>query len=197
MLSGIAWVVAVVLGLTVGGFAFHFPGGSEDWSWSVSAGLFGLLIGAVNGVLVGAFAWMALRLCRRTGWPLVIAMVMIVGGTHALNDGASIRVQFPVIQALAAILVAASWAVVMRERRPAILVVVGGAWWVGLILAARSGDMVGLPWSETPIGWAMDHAWDGLVTGIVWGVATAAVGVPSSLRARRGAQQASDTLRVV
>jgi hypothetical protein len=34
------------------------------------------------------------------------------------------------------------------------------------------------------MGWAQDHAWDGLVTGLVWGTATAVIGLPDALRRR-------------
>jgi len=83
----LAWVASITLGLAAGGFAFHFPGSYGEPSWSISAGLVGLIMGAINGLLVGALGWVALRLSRPTGTLLVIAMAIIVGGTHALNDG--------------------------------------------------------------------------------------------------------------
>jgi hypothetical protein len=194
VVDNVAWIGAITLGLAAGGFVFHFPGSYGEPAWSAVAGLFGLLIGAINGVAVGALGWVALRLPRRTGGSLLVAMTLIVGSTHALNDGASRQVSFAVIQALAALLTAGVWAVVMGERRPATLAVVGGAWWLGLLLADRSGDLLGLPWTETPVGWSMDHAWDGVVTGVVWGTATAAIGVPATLRARRAVAEPSVTL---
>lgn len=194
MVSGLAWIVAITLGLVGGGFAFHFPGSYGEPSWSVAAGISGFVLGALNGLLVGVLAWAALRLSRQPGAGLLGAMVLIVGGTHALNDGSSTQAPFVLVQVLAGLIAAGTAAWILRERRPTVLATIGVAWTVGLIAGGWSGDILGLPLTETGLGWAQDHAWDGLVTGLIWGAATALVGLPSALRARDGRSSSTPVL---
>jgi hypothetical protein len=182
MVTRLAWIVAITLGLLGGGFAFHFPGSYGEPVWSVGATVFGFIIGAVNGLFVGALAWMALRLSRPEGGRLLVAMAVMVGGTHALNDGSSTQLPFAIVQLLAGLVAAGTAAWILGVRRPSAIAIIGFAWTVGLVVAGWSGDILGLPLTETPLGWAQDHAWDGLVTGLVWGIATAAVGLPGMLR---------------
>lgn len=185
MVSRLAWIVAITLGLTAGGFALHFPGSYGEPSWSPSAGIFGFVLGAMNGLFVGALAWIALRLPRRDGGRVLLAMVVIVGGTHAINDGSSTQFPFAVFQAIAGLVATGTAAWILRERRPSALATIGVAWALGLIVGGWSGDVLGLPLTETPLGWAQDHGWDGLVTGLIWGTATAAIGLPGTIRRRR------------
>jgi len=182
MVTRIAWIVAITLGLLGGGFAFHFPGSYGEPVWSVGAAVFGFIIGAVNGLFVGALAWMALRLSRPEGGRLLAAMAVMVGGTHALNDGSSTQLPFAIVQLLAGLVAAGTAAWILGVRRPSAIAIVGFAWTVGLVVAGWSGDILGLPLTESPLGWAQDHAWDGLVTGLAWGIATATVGLPGMLR---------------
>lgn len=184
MVSGLAWIVAITLGLAGGGFMFHFPGSYGEPVWSFGAAMGGFFIGAVNGLVVGVLAWAALRLSRRTGPSLLGGMVLIVGGTHALNDGSSTQAPFVLVQALAGLIASGTAVWTLRERRPTVLAIIGITWTIGLVVGGWSGDLLGLPLTETGLGWAQDHAWDGLVTGLVWGVATALVGFPSALRDR-------------
>lgn len=185
MLAGLAWIIAVTIGLLAGGFVFHFPGSYGEPTFSIGAAIFGFILGAVNGLLIGLLARIALRLPRSAAGRLFLALVLIVGTTHALNDGSSTRLPFALVQALAGLAAAAVAAWVLGVRRPSDLAVVGGAWAVGLAVAGWSGDVIGLPLTETPVGWAQDHAWDGLVTGLVWGAATAFLGLPERLRGDR------------
>ena len=184
MVTRLVWIVAITLGLLAGGFVLHFPGSYGEPVWSTSAAVFGFVLGAVNGLLVGGLGWIALRLSRREGSRLLVAMVVIVGGTHALNDGSSSQLPFALYQLVAGLVAAGAAAWVLRERRPSTLAIIGIAWTLGLIVGGWSGDMLGLPLTETPLGWAQDHAWDGLVTGLVWGSATAVMGLPEALRRR-------------
>jgi hypothetical protein len=190
----LAWIVAVTLGLLAGGFAFHFPGSYGEAAWSVSAGIFGFLIGGVNGLLVGALVWTALRLSRQAGVRVLAAMVVLIGGTHALNDASSTQVPFVLIQGAAGFIAAGTVAWVLRERRPAALAIVGLAWTIGLVAGGWSGDVLGLPLTETPLGWSQDHAWDGLIAGLVWGSATAVFGLPGALYRHQGPTRPSTTL---
>lgn len=181
------WVVSIVVGLVAGGFLFHFPGSYGAAVVSLSAAVFGFVLGAANGLIVGAVAWAVLRLPRRAGRRLVAATALLVGVTHSLNDGAAVGVPFFLVEAIAGVAAAGVAAGLLGERRPVTLVVVGLTWTVGIVLGASSGSLIGLPWTETPLGWAQDHAWDGLVTGLVWGGATAVVGLPDQLLARPAA----------
>ena len=184
---GLAWILAVTLGLVVGGFVLHFPGSYGESEVSVVAGVFGFLLGAINGLLVGGMAAIAIRLDRRAATRLASAMALIVGVTHALNDGSSTQVSFIVVEAIAGVAAAGVFAWRFGERRPVVLVVIGASWAVGIVLAGWSGDRFGLPFTETGLGWAQDHGWDGLVTGLVWATATAVAGVPATLRTWRPA----------
>ncbi len=181
MATRLAWIVAIALGLLGGGFAFHFPGSYGD-SGGVGAAVFGFVLGAVNGLFVGVLAWIALRLPRRDGGRLLVAISLIVGGTHALNDGSSTQLPFVVVQVVAGLVAAGTAAWILREHRPSTLAIIGVAWTLGLLAGGWSGNAIGLPLTETPLGWALDHAWDGLVSGLIWGTATAAIGLPEALR---------------
>ncbi len=182
MATRLAWVVAIALGLSGGGFAFHFPGSYGDSVLSVGAAIFGFILGAVNGLLVGVLVWIALRLSRRDGGRMLVAMSLIVGGTHALNDGSSTQLPFVLVQVAAGLVAVATAAWILRERRPATLAIIGVAWTLGLVVGGWSGNALGLPLTETPVGWSQDHAWDGLVTGLVWGAGTAVIGLPEAVR---------------
>lgn len=185
MVGRLAWIVAITVGLTAGGFALHFPGSYGEPSWSPFAGIFGLLLGAMNGLFVGALAVIAVWPSRRDGARVLLAMVVIVGVTHAINDGSSTQLPFAFFQAVAGLVAAGTAAWILRERRPTVLAVIGVAWTAGLIVGGWSGNMLGLPLTETGLGWAQDHGWDGLVAGLIWGGATAAIGLPGTIRRRR------------
>lgn len=189
MITGLAWITAITIGLTLGGAALHFPGSYGSPTFSVSEGVFGVILGGVNGLFVGVLTWIGLRLSRRDGLRVLAMMVVSVGVTHAINDGSSTQLPFAFYAAAAGLVTAGAAVWILGERRPNLLVVIGGAWAIGLIVGGWSGDMLGLPLTETQLGWAQDHAWDGLVAGIVWGIATAAVGLPHSIR-RRGSAMA-------
>ena len=192
MFTGLAWVVAITLGFTMGGAALHFPGSYGSPAFDVTAGVFGLILGGVNGLFVGALTWIALRLSRRDGSRVLAMMVVIVGVTHAINDGSSTQLPFAFYAAVAGLVTAGAAAWILGERRRIMLVVIAGAWAVGIIVGGWSGTMLGLPITETPLGWAQDHGWDGLVTGLVWGTATAVVGLPESIRRRSTTVGGSD-----
>ena len=184
MFTGLAWVVAITLGFTMGGAALHFPGSYGSPAFDVTAGVFGLILGGVNGLFAGALTWIALRLSRRDGSRVLAMMVVIVGVTHAINDGSSTQLPFAFYAAVAGLVTAGAAAWILGERRRIMLVVIAGAWAVGIIVGGWSGTMLGLPITETPLGWAQDHGWDGLVAGLIWGTATAVVGLPESIRRR-------------
>lgn len=82
----IAWAVATVVGLVLGGFALHFPGSATS-AFDPTALVFGTLLGGVNGLAVGllqsATLWRAVDRGARRAW----TMGVIVGGTHGAYDG--------------------------------------------------------------------------------------------------------------
>ena len=183
MIPALAWIAASTIGLVAGGFAFHFPGsigGQVDWS--LSAGVLGLILGVMTGAAVGVLQWAALRLPRRTGVPLVVAMALSIGVTHALFDASPILGPLALIAVVAGLVTAAAFAWRLGERDPITFGVSAAAWAIGLVVANVLSDGIGLPFEETPLGWATDHAFDGLVVGLVWGGATAATGITSRLR---------------
>lgn len=184
MIPAIAWIAATTMGLVAGGFAFHFPGsigGQVDWS--LSAGVFGLILGMMSGAAVGGLQWAALLLPRRTGLRLVVAMSLAIGLNHALFDASPFLVSHVLMAIVAGLAVAGAFAWRLGERAPSAFVTSAAAWAIGLILADVLSDAIGLPFEETPIGWATDHAFDGLVVGLVWSGATAVTGIASRLRA--------------
>ncbi|MBI2762479.1 MAG: hypothetical protein HYX54_01795 [Chloroflexi bacterium] len=184
MTTGLAWMVAITIGLTLGGAALHFPGSYGSPAFDVTAGVFGSILGGVNGASVGVLTWIGLRLSRRAGARFLTMMVVSVGVTHAINDGSSTELPFALYAAIAGLVTAGAAGWILGERRPGLLAVIGAAWMVGLNIGGWSGNMIGLPRTESPLGWAEEHGWDGLVAGIVWGLATAAVGLPYSIRGR-------------
>ena len=186
VIPGIAWVVATTIGLVAGGFVFHFPGsigGQVDWS--LSAGVFGLILGFMTGAAVGVLLWAFLLLPRRAGSRLVLAMGLAIGLNHALFDGSPFLVSHPLMAVAAGLATAAVFAWRLGERDRLTIGINAAAWAIGLILADVLSDVIGLPFEETPIGWSTDHAFDGLVVGLIGGGATALTGLPARLRVGR------------
>jgi hypothetical protein len=181
--QGLAWIGATTVGLAAGGFVFHFPGsigGQVDWS--LSAGLFGLILGVMTGAAAGVLQWAALLLPRRTGSRLVLAMALVIGVNHALLDASPFLVSHALMAIVAGLATAAVFAWRLAERDPRVFVASAVAWSIGLIAADLLSDSIGLPFEETPIGWSTDHAFDGLVVGLVWGGTTALAGIAARLR---------------
>lgn len=177
----VVWVVATTIGLAVGGFVLHFPGSFGDASgWQAGAMVFGAILGAMTGIAVGIVQWAALRLRRAAGGRLVLFMAIAIGITHALNDGGPGSTGIVTISLLAGLGVGVAFAVLYGDRRLAI--VSGAGWAVGLVAANFVTAWLGLPWTETPVGWATDHAFDGVVVGLVWGTVTALGGALERLR---------------
>jgi hypothetical protein len=192
----LAWVAVTTIGLIAGGFAFHFPGsigGQVDWS--LSAGVFGLVLGVMTGAAVGVLQWAALLLSRRAGWLLVQAMGLAIGVNHALFDASPFLVSHVLMAIAAGLAVAGAFAWRLHERDGRILAAIAASWAIGIVGADLLSDAIGLPLEETPVGWATDHGFDGLVVGLVWGVATALSGLPSRLRSGAGMRPAGAIAR--
>ena len=108
-----------------------------------------------------------------------------VGITHAVNDGGPNGVGLLGVSVLSGLAMTAGFAGPLRERRPIALATCFVAWTGGLLLAEAVTKALGMPFEESPVGWATRHAMDGLVVGLVWGIATAAVGLPAILKRPR------------
>jgi len=186
MIPAVAWIAATTIGLVAGGFVLHFPGSfGGQLDWSLSAGAFGLILSFMTGAAVGLVQWAALLLPRRAGSRLVLAMGLSISVTHALFDASPILGPLPLFAALAGLITAAVFAWRLGERDRLTFIASAAAWAVGLVLADVLSDAIGLPFEETPMGWSTDHAFDGLVVGLVWGGAMALTGIAARLRADR------------
>jgi hypothetical protein len=192
MIRRVAWVAATSIGLVLGGFVLHFPGSFGDLrSWDPAALIFGGILGFITGVWVGVFQWVALLLPRRRGGRLLLAMGIGIGITHALNDAAPSSLGLPIVAIASGLGTTAAVAVILGERRPVALVACFVGWAGGLLLAVQVTSTLGLPASETPVGWATEHAVAGLVVGLAWGTLTVITGLPELLR-RPGETAPSD-----
>ena len=186
MIRRAAWVAATTIGLAVGGFVLHFPGSFGDLrSWDPTALIFGGILGFITGIWVGLLQWVALLLPRGPGARLLLAMGVGIAITHALNDAAPRGLGLPIVSIASGLGMTAAFATILGERRPVALATCFVGWAGGLLLAAQVTSILGLPASETPVGWATEHAVAGLVVGLLWGSLMAAVGLPELLR-RRG-----------
>jgi len=176
----VLWVAATTVGLVVGGFALHFPGSFAGQAvWSISAGVFGFVLGAANGLAVGLLQRLVLG--RRVGAGVVAWMALAVGGSHAVFDASKAPSSIVLVAGLAGVVMAAAYLVAIRDRSPARVATVGVAWALALLASHLISNAMGLPFEATPFGWAIDHAFDGLVVGLGFGVATAAAGVVERL----------------
>jgi hypothetical protein len=162
-----------MLGLAVGGFVLHFPGSYGDLTgWELAPGIFGLVLGAVNGVVFGILLWFAAGGGWAVGRRLIVFGALAVGSTHGLHDASSFLTPYPIVAAASGALVAVAWWLAFREGPPWQAGVAGVAWGIGLIAASAGSTALGLPWEQTPVGWSTDHAVQGLLVGLVWGGAT-------------------------
>lgn len=192
---GAIWIASTTFGLIVGGFVLHFPGSYGGlFGWDATAVIFGGILGFVTGLAVGLVQWAALLLRRHEGFRLVVWMGLGIGVTHGLADGAPNAFPIVAIGSVGGFVMAAAYAWSFGERRAVPLAVIGSSWAVGLLVADRVTNWMGLPWEETPVGWSTDHAFEGLIVGVIWGVATAMVGVPERLRRRSDDSSAVTTI---
>ena len=182
MIHRFAGVATTCIGLLLGGFVLHFPGSFGEWFPDSSALVFGAILGFLTGMAVGMIQWAALLLPRGPGGRLVLAMGVGIGVTHALNDGVSASYGLTTVSIASAVGMAGAFVAILGERRPVAVAACFIGWAGGLILANAVTIGLGMPWSETPVGWSMEHAVAGLVVGLVWGGITAAVGLPTMLQ---------------
>ena len=171
----VAWAIAPIAGLAVAGMAFHFPG-SVSSGWDVSALIIGTLLGGVSGLLVGLLQAVSLRGAVGRLGRHVWTMGVIVGATHGAYDGSPYL--GAALQIGAGIVAAAAVWLLLGERRPTVLGGVAIGWAVGLMLGAFTTQRLGMPWSDTPLGWSTEHLASGIVTGLIFVVAVIVAGLP-------------------
>lgn len=187
-MRSVGWVAATTIGLVGGGFVLHFPGSHGSLgSWDVSAAIFGAILGFVTGVLVALIQWVTLRLTRSAGGALLLAMGVGIAVTHAVNDGGPDNIGLLGVSVLSGLGILIAFAGPLRERRPVALATCFVAWTGALLMSEIVTKALGMPFSETPLGWSTRHAMDGVVVGLIWGSATAAVGLPDRLSRRQPA----------
>ena len=67
MITRLAWIVAITLGLLAGGFGLHFPGSYGEPAWSASAAVFGYRDGRHRAPRRVAPTVTGSQVSRRTG----------------------------------------------------------------------------------------------------------------------------------
>lgn len=182
----IAWVAATTVGLALGGFALHFPGSFGEAVWSPVALVFGGILGFATGVGVGLVQWAALRLPRRSGARLVLAMGLVIAITHGLQDGAPLSIGLLVVAAASGVAVAAIFAGLFGQRAPVAMLASAIGWAGGQLFANWLTPALGMPWHETPVDWSLTHVVAGVAIALVWTIPTAMAGLPAALRQVRG-----------
>ena len=150
-LRAVAWVVATVVGLAVGGFAFHFPGGGDP-VWDPSALVFGTLLGGVTGLLVGLLQWAVLRGFVARAGRIPWAMAVAIGATHGWYDGSPATGMGLIAPVSAGIAAAIAFALVLGERRGAVVIAIVTGWALGLVLGNLTTNAIGMPWWESSAG---------------------------------------------
>jgi hypothetical protein len=187
MMLAIAWISATAIGFALGGFVLHFPGSFGGLAaWDPAATLFGGILGFATGVGVALVQWVGLRLPRRSGTPLLLAMGLSIGITHGLQDGAPASIGLLVVAAVSGVAVAAIFAVLFDQRAPAEMLASAFGWGGGQLFAAWLVPRLGLPWHETPLDWSLAHLASGIVIAIAWAVPTALAGLPAAIHKVRG-----------
>ncbi len=182
-----AWIVATTMGLAIGGFVFHFPGSFGEASWQVAALVVGAIMGGITGVGVALLQWAAQRLPRDAGRRLVVWMTLAIGATHALNDGAPASLGIIPLSIACGVGVSLTYAWTVRDIDVVRLAAIGGGWAMALLAADGVDTALALPFDETPVGWATQHAISGVVVGVAWGLTTVLADVPGRILARGAA----------
>lgn len=179
------WVIANVAGLAFAGFLLHFPGSPGGfYRWDTSAVIFGLILGAISGVILGLIQ-AGLLTSRRAALGLVGTMAIGVGVSHGLADGSPASLPLVALAAAGGVALAAGLVLCLGEHRPAVVAVWGLAWTAGWLVADKAIVALGLTGGTEPIDWSIEHAAFGVIMALVWGVSTALVGLPEAIDDRR------------
>lgn len=176
MTQELRWIVATTLGLALTGFAFHFPGSFPSnfgFDWDVSAAAFGAALGAISGVIVGSVQALFRVASLRSA---VLTMAVGIGVSHALADGAPFTFGLAPIAIISAIVLTGVLSLTYGDRRPVVVAASFVGWAGGWIAADAVSGVLGLPWTDDPIGWSTEHTIVGIVHGLVWAGLTAAAG---------------------
>jgi hypothetical protein len=172
------WCAATTAGLALSGFGMHFPGGTPIGNgldeWQPSAMVFGAFLGALSGLITGALQWAALRPAGPSFVRLSAVMMLGIGATHALADGAPTSVGLGAVAVAGAIAITVGLAIAIGERGWLAFAASLGGWVGGLLIAYELTSALGLPASQDPGGWATHHAVIGVIVGVIWSALVAA-----------------------
>ena len=178
-LRALWWFLASTIGFGLVGVLLHFPSGfppNNGANLVIGNAVFGAILGAVSGIVVGSLQWLALRgrLSRASQW--IGTTVLGLGVIHAVGDGLPDPIAIPTVQAIGGIVLGImQWLLLRREFSRAgwwVLASIAG-WLIGLSLGLAIADaigLMGLAW--TPTVGITQHGVVGVVTGIVSGLMT-------------------------
>lgn len=186
----VLWVAATVAGCAIAGAVAHFPGsfpvGSGQAEFSSSAAAFGLVMGTIFGLPLGAAQWLVLRRSVGLGKRWIVATALGVGLMHALGDGLPAPWSWGAFRfvdgwlavgAVGGLGIGALQALAARGRLVAWTWIAGAAvGWssgitAGLLLAAATGLMT----QSGPAAWAQQHMLVGVVAGLFAGILSGAL----------------------
>jgi hypothetical protein len=133
-------------------------------AFDLEAAAFGLFIGGVFGLLIGALQWLVLRVWLGVPWTWMLATALGIAVTHALGDGLSPSWSYPPIAVVGGVVMAgALWLVLRGSAHRALLSIVSGsAFTLAVILGVWSGD-------PSSAYWELSHLVAGAVAGAVVG----------------------------
>ena len=178
-LKALGWVAGTVVGLAIGGFVFHFPGSFGEFTWQPAAMVFGVLLGAINGAVVGICQWTGLGFPSGRALRLMGAMAIGIGVSHGLADGSARWIGLAGIALVGGAAVAIGYAWAFDARRASLVGASVVGWAGGWLIGDRLTEVWRMPWTQTPVGWSQEHLVVGVVVGLAWGVATVVAGLPA------------------
>ena len=124
-------------------------------------------------------------------------MAVAIGATHGWYDGSPATGMGLIAPVSAGIAAAIAFALVLGERRGAVLIAIVTGWALGLVLGDLTTNPIGMPWLEssaglgpllsepTAVASSMEHLVSGVITGVVFGPIVAVVGIPGTARGPR------------
>ena len=176
-----------MLGYVFAGLGTHFPGSFPVGSGVVTsldsgAALFGLVIGAVGGLVIGTLQWLVLRSWLRITWRWLAATALAVGLTHALGDGLPSSFEWPTLAVAGGVVMAiAQWVALSGRADRASLALASG---IIFALALIAGVTLADPRSAD---WQTAHIVAGAISGAVVAVVQGGAFMWTSREAQRRA----------
>jgi hypothetical protein len=172
-LFAIVWVLVTTGVFALSGFMFHFPGAfppNNGEAFSSIDGVSGALVnGLPTGILVGISQMLVLRVAGIRSWRWAAGTAVALWLIHTIGDVLPDSIAVPGMVLMGGLLLAGLqwWALQWSPKRGLPwLVAAAFSWalgiWLGLQLAGDSG-------------WRTEHVFAGLLTGLLYGLATAAL----------------------